>query len=380
MEGGLILNNITERPSTFVDIKVIGVGGGGGNAVNRMIEEKISGVRYISANTDAQVLALSNAEQKIQIGSRITMGLGSGSNPDIGKRAAEEDKDKISKALEGSDMVFITAGMGGGTGTGGSPIIAQVSKELGALTVGIVTKPFTFEGIKRQRQAEEGIQLLKEYVDTLIVIPNDRLLQIIAENTPVLEAFKVADELLLHGIQGISEIVVEPGLINVDFADVKMIMEDAGSAIMGIGRANGENRAVESAHNAVNSSLLGTKITDARGILFNISGGKNMTLFEVNQAAEIVQEAANGDANIIFGAVINEALGEDLRITVIATGFDESSSTKETEKSQIKEQVFNQEKEEVVETGKEKEENKEPVNSDVDYDDLEIPTFLRKNR
>jgi cell division protein FtsZ len=381
LEGGLILNNITERPSTFVDIKVIGVGGGGGNAVNRMIEEKISGVRYISANTDAQVLALSNAEQKIQIGSRITMGLGSGSNPDIGKRAAEEDKDKISKALEGSDMVFITAGMGGGTGTGGSPIIAQVSKELGALTVGIVTKPFTFEGIKRQRQAEEGIQLLKEYVDTLIVIPNDRLLQIIAENTPVLEAFKVADELLLHGIQGISEIVVEPGLINVDFADVKMIMEDAGSAIMGIGRANGENRAVESAHNAVNSSLLGTKITDARGILFNISGGKNMTLFEVNQAAEIVQEAANGDANIIFGAVINEALGEDLRITVIATGFDESlSSTKETEKSQIKDQVFNQEKEEVVETGKEKEENKEPVNSDVDYDDLEIPTFLRKNR
>jgi cell division protein FtsZ len=381
LEGGLILNNITERPSTFVDIKVIGVGGGGGNAVNRMIEEKISGVRYISANTDAQVLALSNAEQKIQIGSRITMGLGSGSNPDIGKRAAEEDKDKISKALEGSDMVFITAGMGGGTGTGGSPIIAQVSKELGALTVGVVTKPFTFEGIKRQRQAEEGIQLLKEYVDTLIVIPNDRLLQIIAENTPVLEAFKVADELLLHGIQGISEIVVEPGLINVDFADVKMIMEDAGTAIMGIGRANGENRAVEAAHNAVNSSLLGTKITDARGILFNISGGKNMTLFEVNQAAEIVQEAANGDANIIFGSVINEALGEDLRITVIATGFDESSSTtKETEKPQIKEQVINPEKEEVVETGKEKEKDEEPINSDVDYDDLEIPTFLRKNR
>jgi cell division protein FtsZ len=381
LEGGLILNNITERPNTFVDIKVIGVGGGGGNAVNRMIEEKISGVRYISANTDAQVLALSNAEQKIQIGSRITMGLGSGSNPDIGKRAAEEDKDKISKALEGSDMVFITAGMGGGTGTGGSPIIAQVSKELGALTVGVVTKPFTFEGIKRQRQAEEGIKLLKEYVDTLIVIPNDRLLQIIAENTPVLEAFKVADELLLHGIQGISEIVVEAGLINVDFADVKMIMEDAGTAIMGIGRANGENRAIEAAHNAVNSSLLGTKITDARGILFNISGGKNMTLFEVNQAAEIVQEAANGDANIIFGAVINEALGEDIRITVIATGFDESSSTaKETERPQIKEQVFNQEEERIVETETEKTENEETIKNDVDYNDLEIPTFLRKNR
>ena len=381
MEGGLILNNITERPSSFVDIKVIGVGGGGGNAVNRMIDEKISGVKYISANTDAQVLALSNAEQKIQIGSRITMGLGSGSNPDIGKRAAEEDKDKISKALEGSDMVFITAGMGGGTGTGGSPVIAQISKELGALTVGVVTKPFTFEGIKRQRQAEEGIKLLKEYVDTLIVIPNDRLLQIIAENTPVLEAFKVADELLLHGIQGISEIVVEPGLINVDFADVKMIMEDAGTAIMGIGRANGENRAAEAAHNAVNSSLLGTKITDARGILFNISGGKNMTLFEVNQAAEIVQEAANGDANIIFGAVINEALGEDVRITVIATGFDESSADiDEVEKPQINDRVISQDKEANIGVAKEKEEDKETIKNDVDYDDLEIPTFLRKNK
>ena len=375
------MNNITERPSSFVDIKVIGVGGGGGNAVNRMIDEKISGVKYISANTDAQVLALSNAEQKIQIGSRITMGLGSGSNPDIGKRAAEEDKDKISKALEGSDMVFITAGMGGGTGTGGSPVIAQISKELGALTVGVVTKPFTFEGIKRQRQAEEGIKLLKEYVDTLIVIPNDRLLQIIAENTPVLEAFKVADELLLHGIQGISEIVVEPGLINVDFADVKMIMEDAGTAIMGIGRANGENRAAEAAHNAVNSSLLGTKITDARGILFNISGGKNMTLFEVNQAAEIVQEAANGDANIIFGAVINEALGEDVRITVIATGFDESSADiDEVEKPQINDRVISQDKEANIGVAKEKEEDKETIKNDVDYDDLEIPTFLRKNK
>jgi len=375
------LNNITERPGSFVDIKVIGVGGGGGNAVNRMIDEKISGVKYISANTDAQVLALSNAEQKIQIGSRITMGLGSGSNPDIGKRAAEEDKDKISKALEGSDMVFITAGMGGGTGTGGSPVIAQISKELGALTVGVVTKPFTFEGIKRQRQAEEGIKLLKEYVDTLIVIPNDRLLQIIAENTPVLEAFKVADELLLHGIQGISEIVVEPGLINVDFADVKMIMEDAGTAIMGIGRANGENRAAEAAHNAVNSSLLGTKITDARGILFNISGGKNMTLFEVNQAAEIVQEAANGDANIIFGAVINEALGEDVRITVIATGFDESSADiDEVEKPQINDRVISQDKEANIGVAKEKEEDKETIKNDVDYDDLEIPTFLRKNK
>ncbi|MFW6134619.1 MAG: cell division protein FtsZ [Elusimicrobiota bacterium] len=381
------MNNLPERPGSFVDIKVIGVGGGGGNAVNRMIEESINGVKYISTNTDAQVLALSNAEQKIQLGSRITMGLGSGSNPDIGKRAAEEDRDKISKALEGSDMVFITAGMGGGTGTGGSPVIAQISKELGALTVAVVTKPFTFEGVKRSKQSEEGIKLLKEFVDTLIVIPNDRLLQVIAENTPVLEAFKVADELLLHGIQGISEIVVEPGLINVDFADVKMIMENAGTAIMGIGRANGENRASEAAYNAVNSSLLGTKITDARGILFNISGGKNMTLFEVNQAAEIIQEAANPDANIIFGSVINESLGEDLRITVIATGFDELSA-EEKEREQTKDRITSQNEKEKVERVERKEEetkseeipNKEPVKNDVDYSDLEIPTFLRKNR
>ena len=280
-------------------------------------------------------MALSNAEQKIQVGTRITMGLGSGSIPEIGKRAVEEDRDKISKVLEGADMVFITAGMGGGTGTGGSPIIAQISKELGALTVAVVTMPFTFEGIRRRKQAEEGIKLLKEYVDTLIVIPNDRLLQIIAQDTPVLEAFKVADEILLHGIKGISEIVVEPGLINVDFADVKMIMENAGTAIMGIGRSSGENRAAEAAYNAVNSSLLGTKITDARGILFNISGGKNMTLFEVNQSAEIIQEAANPDANIIFGAVINEALGEDIRITVIATGFEETPGTEEEQVGDI---------------------------------------------
>jgi len=375
--GRFILNIIPEKTGSFVDIKVIGVGGGGGNAVNRMIEENINGVKYISTNTDAQVLALSNAEQKIQIGARITMGLGSGSNPEIGKRAAEEDKDKISKALEGSDMVFITAGMGGGTGTGGSPVIAQISKELGALTVAVVTMPFSFEGVKRRKQAEEGIKLLKEYVDTLIVIPNDRLLQIIAENTPVLEAFKAADEILLHGIRGISEIVVEPGLINVDFADVKMIMENAGTAIMGIGRATGENRATEAAYNAVNSSLLGTKITDAKGILFNISGGKNMTLYEVNQAAEIIQEAANPDANIIFGAVINEVLGEDIRITVIATGFEETPA--------VAEEQFKEEIEESVKVKSEKMEgkkeiNKEVIQNDVNYDDLEIPTFLRKNR
>lgn len=373
------MNIMPEKTGSFVDIKIIGVGGGGGNAVNRMIEEGVNGVKYISANTDAQVLALSNAEQKIQVGTRITMGLGSGSNPEIGKRAAEEDRDKISKVLEGSDMVFITAGMGGGTGTGGSPVIAQISKELGALTVAVVTMPFAFEGIKRRKQAEEGIKLLKEFVDTLIVIPNDRLLQIISQDTPVLEAFKVADEILLHGIRGISEIVVEPGLINVDFADVKMIMENAGTAIMGIGRSTGENRAAEAAYNAVNSSLLGTKITDARGILFNISGGKNLTLYEVNQAAEIIQEAANPEANIIFGAVINESLGEDIRITVIATGFEESTPDEEegfTEK--IVEPIPVKTKEEKTEAVKIN--DKESGHNDYNYDDLEIPTFLRRNR
>lgn len=373
------MKNIPEKVGSFAYIKVIGVGGGGGNAVNRMIEEGISGVEYISTNTDAQVLALSNAEQKIQLGTRITMGLGSGSNPEVGRKAAEEDKDKIGKALEGADMVFITAGMGGGTGTGGSPVIAQISKELGALTVAVVTLPFSFEGIKRRKQALEGIALLKEQVDTLIVIPNDRLLQIIAQDTPVLEAFKVADEILLHGIRGISEIVVEPGLINVDFADVKMIMENAGTAIMGIGRATGENRAAEAAFNAVNSSLLGTKITNARGILFNISGGKSMSLHEVNQAAEIIQEAANVDANIIFGSVVNEALGEEIRVTVIATGFvDASSAEEDYSKKRIEKLETMQVKAE--KTGEENLISEEPIQNDFNYEDLEVPTFLRKKR
>lgn len=374
------MKNIPEKVGSFAYIKVIGVGGGGGNAVNRMIEEGISGVEYISTNTDAQVLALSNAEQKIQLGTRITMGLGSGSKPEIGRKAAEEDKDKIGKALEGADMVFITAGMGGGTGTGGSPVIAQISKELGALTVAVVTLPFSFEGIKRRKQALEGIALLKEQVDTLIVIPNDRLLQIIAQDTPVLEAFKVADEILLHGIRGISEIVVEPGLINVDFADVKMIMENAGTAIMGIGRATGENRAAEAAFNAVNSSLLGTKITNARGILFNISGGKSMSLHEVNQAAEIIQEAANVDANIIFGSVVNEALGEEIRVTVIATGFVDASSAAEEDysKKRIEKPETIQVKTE--KTGEENLTSEEPIQNDFNYEDLEVPTFLRKKR
>lgn len=352
------MSNLNNKVGQFVEIKVIGVGGGGGNAVNRMIESKLQGVEYISANTDAQVLAFSNAEQKIQIGSSITKGLGSGSNPEIGRQAAEEDKDKILNALEGAEMVFITAGMGGGTGTGGAPIIAKLSKNLGALTVGVVTKPFSFEGHIRMKQAEEGIKLLKECVDTLIVIPNDRLLQVVDKNTSILEAFKIADEVLLQGIQGITDIVVEPGLINVDFADVKVIIANAGTAIMGMGRASGENRAIKAAERAINSPILETNIQGAKGILFNISGSSSLTLYEVNEAAEIISKAANPEANIIFGAVINKELNDEVKITVIAAGFDALEKRKEEYKSE--EIDFNKEK--------------------ISYNDLEIPTFLREKR
>jgi cell division protein FtsZ len=352
------LSNLNNKVGQFVEIKVIGVGGGGGNAVNRMIESKLQGVEYISANTDAQVLAFSNAEQKIQIGSNITKGLGSGGNPEIGRQAAEEDKDKILNALEGAEMVFITAGMGGGTGTGGAPIIAKLSKTLGALTVGVVTKPFSFEGHIRMKQAEEGIKLLKECVDTLIVIPNDRLLQVVDKNTSILEAFKIADEVLLQGIQGITDIVIEPGLINVDFADVKMIIANAGTAIMGMGRASGENRAIKAAERAINSPILETNIQGAKGILFNISGSSNLTLYEVNEAAEIISKAANPEANIIFGAVINKELNDEVKITVIAAGFDALEKRKEEYK--FEEIDFNKEK--------------------ISYNDLEIPTFLREKK
>jgi len=352
------LFNLNNKIGEFIDIKVIGIGGGGGNAVNRMIDAKLQGVNYVSTNTDAQVLAFSNAEQKIQIGSRITKGLGSGSNPEIGRKAAEEDKDRITKALKGADMVFITAGMGGGTGTGGAPIVARIAKDLGALTVGVVTKPFSFEGHRRMKQAEEGIKLLKECVDTLIVIPNDRLLQIVEENTSILDAFKIADEILLHGIQGITEIVVEPGLINVDFADVKMIIENAGTAIMGLGRASGENRAIEAAQRAVNSPILETKIDGAKGLLFNISGSSSLTLHEVNRAAEIISKAANPEANIIFGAVINKGLNDEVKVTVIATGFENEEKIKEEPK--LEEIDFDKDK--------------------ISYNDLDIPTFLREKK
>ncbi|MFC0014262.1 MULTISPECIES: cell division protein FtsZ [Allobacillus] len=310
-------------------IKVIGVGGGGSNAVNRMIENGVQGVEFIAVNTDAQALNLSKAETKLQIGEKLTRGLGAGANPEVGKKAAEESKEAIEEVLQGADMVFVTAGMGGGTGTGAAAVIAQISKELGALTVGVVTRPFLFEGRKRSVQAGSGVDSLKENVDTLIVIPNDRLLELVDKNTPMLEAFREADNVLRQGVQGISDLIAVPGLINVDFADVKTIMQDKGSALMGIGVATGESRAGEAAKKAISSPLLETSIDGAHGILMNISGGTNLSLFEVQEAAEIVTSAADQEVNVIFGSVINENLKDEIVVTVIATGFDESAQSNE---------------------------------------------------
>ncbi|MFZ7104957.1 MAG: cell division protein FtsZ [Peptococcaceae bacterium] len=313
----------------FAQIKVIGVGGGGSNAVNRMISAGLKGVEFIAVNTDAQALYLSQAEIKIQIGTKLTRGLGAGANPEIGKNAAEESRDELVKALKGSDMVFVTAGMGGGTGTGAAPIVAEVAKEVGALTVGVVTKPFTFEGRKRAQQAVSGTTNLKDKVDTLITIPNDRLLQVVDKNTSINEAFRIADDVLRQGVQGISDLIAVPGLINLDFADVKTIMHNTGSALMGIGTSAGENRAVTAARNAISSPLLETSIEGAKGVLLNITGGSSLGLFEVNEAAEIIAEAADPEANIIFGAVIDEKLEDEIRVTVIATGFDQKSKPEE---------------------------------------------------
>jgi len=310
----------------YARIKVIGVGGGGNNAVNRMIAAGLKGVEFIGINTDAQALQMSRAAEKIQIGVKLTKGLGAGANPEIGRSAAEESRDEIAKALAGADMVFVAAGMGGGTGTGAAPIVAEIAKELGALTVGVVTRPFSFEGRKRAMQAERGILELKEKVDTLITIPNDRLLQVVDKHTTMQEAFRIADDVLLQGVQGISDLITIPGLINLDFADVKTIMADTGSALMGIGQASGENRAADAARKAISSPLLETSIEGATGVLLNITGGPNLTLLEVNEASEIVGEAADQDANIIFGAVIDENMKDDVRVTVIATGFDQRNS------------------------------------------------------
>lgn len=313
----------------IAQIKVIGVGGGGSNAVNRMIEAGVQGVEFIAVNTDAQALNRSKAPIKLQIGEKLTRGLGAGAKPEIGKKAAEESREQIENVLRGADMIFVTAGMGGGTGTGAAPEIAAIARELGALTVGVVTKPFSFEGRKRAMQAEAGVAALKENVDTLIVIPNDRLLEIVDKNTPMLEAFREADNVLRQGVQGISDLIAVPGLINLDFADVKTIMTERGSALMGIGQASGENRAAEAARKATCSPLLETSIEGARGVLMNITGGSNLTLYEVNEAADIVMQAAHPEVNMIFGAVINEDLKDEIIVTVIATGFDQSKDGKD---------------------------------------------------
>ncbi len=306
----------------FALIRVIGVGGGGSNAVNRMIRAEMMGVEFIALNTDAQALLQSDAPHKIRIGDKITRGLGAGGDASIGQRAAEEDGDKIAEALEGSDMVFITAGLGGGTGSGAAPIVAELAKAAGALTIGVVTKPFTFEGAKRKIAAEKSAEELKAKVDTLITIPNDRLRDVVQKNTSILDAFRVVDDVLRQGVQGISDIITVPGLINLDFADVRAIMKDAGSALMGIGRASGENRAVEAARQAISSPLLEVNINGAQGILFNVTGSSSLSLYEVTEAAEEIRAAADPEANIIFGTSFNERLGDEVMITVIATGFD----------------------------------------------------------
>ena len=308
----------------FALIRVMGIGGGGSNAVNRMIRAEMMGVEFIAVNTDAQALLQSDAPHKIRIGDKITRGLGAGGDPGIGQRAAEEDQEKIYEALKDSDMVFITSGMGGGTGSGAAPVIAEIARELGALTIGVVTKPFSFEGAKRRMVAEKSSELLRDKVDTLITIPNDRLKDVVSKNTSIIDAFRVVDDVLRQGVQGISDLITVPGLINLDFADVRTIMRSAGSALMGIGRASGDNRAAEAARQAIASPLLEINITGAQGLLFNVTGGPSLGLFEVNEAAEIIKEAADPEANIIFGTVIDERMGDDVSITVIATGFDSS--------------------------------------------------------
>ncbi len=345
-------------------IKVIGIGGGGGNAINTMIVAKLTGVDFVVANTDAQAMEANRATVKVQLGERITKGLGAGANPEIGRRAALEDQDRIRGYLAGADMIFITAGMGGGTGTGGAPIIAQIAREVGALTVGVVTKPFVFEGKKRMRQAEEGIRELKENVDTLIVIPNQRLLSISAKTTTMIEAFQKADDILLQAVRGISDLVITPGLINLDFADVRTVMAEMGLALMGAASASGENRAVEAAQKAISSPLLeDISIHGAKGVLINITGGPDLCLYEVNEAATMIQEEAHDDANILFGAVIDEKMKDEIRITVIATGFGEKE--KEARKFTLG-SVANKERK-VVHLG-------------TIVDDLDSPTWQRKKQ
>ncbi|HML40880.1 MAG TPA: cell division protein FtsZ [Bellilinea sp.] len=377
----------SSQAESFARIKVVGVGGGGCNAVNRMIDEGMGGIEFVTVNTDAQALLLSKAPTRVRIGDKSTRGLGAGGNPEAGRKAAEESADELYEVLKGSDMVFVTAGLGGGTGTGAAPIVAQIAKEVGALTIGVVTRPFTFEGSRRQTSAESGIAKLKEHADTLIVIPNDRLLQIVDKRVSLQEAFRTADDVLRQGIQGISELITVPGLINLDFADVRAIMSEGGAALMAVGHASGEDRARVAAEMAISSQLLDITIDGARGILFNVTGGSNMTLFEVNQAAAIIKETAHPEVNLIFGAVIDPNLGEDIRITVIATGFDRAAT-----RSPLMDQRPAVKKEEqplpfqasspAAPSGRT--ERQAPSNSPTEFqptvintNDLDIPAFLR---
>ena len=391
---------IVEQVQLSARIKAVGVGGGGGNAINTMIGANLTGVGFIAANTDGQALEASGAPIKVQMGERVTKGLGAGANPEIGRRAALEDRDRIRDYLTGSDMVFITAGMGGGTGTGGAPVIASVARELGALTVGVVTKPFIFEGKKRMVQAEEGLRELKENVDTLIVIPNQRLLSIAGKATTLLDTFKMADGILLQAVRGISDLIVTPGLINLDFADVRAVMLEMGLALMGTASASGENRAVEAAQKAISSPLLeDVSIHGAKGVLINITGGPDLALYEVNEAATMIQNEADDDANIIFGAVIDEQIKDEIRITVIATGFGEKEKGRRSVKGAV-EGFSNRDSKnrKIVHLGtivdnwdtptwqRKKQEPKEQeaipleksVQEEQDEDEFDIPTFLRK--
>jgi len=372
----------------FARIKVIGVGGGGSNAVNRMIEEGIQGVEFIAVNTDAQALTLSKAPTRVRLGDKLTRGLGAGGDPEVGRKAAEESADELYNVLKGSDMVFVTAGMGGGTGTGAAPVVSQVSKECGALTIGVVTRPFTFEGARRMQSAETGIGKLKEHAHTLIAIPNDRLLQISDKRSSLQDSFRLADDVLHQGIQGISELITIPGLINLDFADVKAIMSEGGAALMAVGTGTGEDRAKDAAEKAISSQLLDITIDGARGVLFNVTGGPNMTLFEVNQAAAIIRETAHPDVNMIFGAVIDQNMADDIRITVIATGFERSGvprrmlerprpRTLDLHTANTVQQNESVSVNAELKPGGEAKPYTSPVSNS---DDLDIPTFLRNRR
>lgn len=362
---------------TFARIKVVGVGGGGGNAVSRMVACKIQGVDFVAINADAQDLTQCMAAEKLLIGKNLTKGLGAGMNPEIGCQAAEENRDEIHEAVKGADMVFVTCGLGGGVGTGAAPIVAEAARDAGALTVGVVTKPFTFEGAQRMRLAEQGLKSLKEKVDTLITIPNNKILQVIEKKTTLLEAFAVVDDILRQAVQGIAELITVPGIVNVDFADIKAIMQDAGSALMGIGRASGENRAVEAAKLAINSPLLELSIDGAKGVLFNISGGPDMTMAEINEAAEVITESIDKDAKVIFGAVVDNALKKgEFKVTVVATGFE----TLKLAEQSIKAEKPEQEKKEEPIISRQIKAGSIDVEEDQDQDQelLDIPAFIRR--